>query len=195
VIRRAQTDADLAAWCDVWTAVTPREPVTLDQVKQRITRQPERLYLVAQPAEEIVGLGFAGPSQSPRRTGLAVRVLPEHRRQGIGSKLLDRLLEHASDLGREWVSGTVFEDDADSIAWLQRRSFEEYGRQVELSRSVRDREEEVSPPPGIEVAELSDEHLEGAYAVAVECFPDMPVTPPIPLRHSKSGSRRRFRDP
>jgi mycothiol synthase len=179
VIRRAVTDADLAAYCDVWTAITPREPTTLEVVKRRIERQPERLYLVAEAAGRIVGVGFAGPSQSPERTALEVRVLPEHRRHGIGSALLEQLLGHGSRLRPEWVSGMVTEDDAESVGWVQRRGFEEYGRQVELSRSVQEVENEGSAPAGIEIVELSDEHLQGAYAVAVECFPDMPVTPPI----------------
>lgn len=180
MIGRAETDADLAAWCDVWTAITPREPSALEDVKRRLERQPERLYLVAEVEGRIVGVGFAGRSQSPERTAIAVRVLPERRRRGIGSELLDRLLSYAPGLGPEWVSGMVSEDDDDSVAWVQRRGFEEFGRQVELSRSVQAFEEKVSPPPGIEIVELSEQHIDGAYAVAVECFPDMPVTPPIP---------------
>jgi mycothiol synthase len=181
VIRRAETDADLEAWRKVWNAITPREPSSsVDVIRKRIARQPERLYLVAEDAGQVVGLGFAGPSQSPGRTALVVRVLPKHRRQGIGSALLDRLLAHASGLAPEWVSGMVFADDLESVAWVQGRGFEEYGRQIELSRAVQPEEEEASPPAGVEIVELSDEHLGGAYAVAVECFPDMPVTPPIP---------------
>jgi len=180
VIRRAETDADLAAWCEVWNAITPREPNAVKDVRRRLERQPERLYLVAEENGRIVGLGFAGPSQSPLRTALAVRVSPDHRRRGIGSKVLERLVAHASDLGPEWVSGMVFEDDADSIGWAERRGFEEYDRQIELSRLVRPTEEEASPPDGIELAELTDDHLRGAYAVAVECFPDIAATPPIP---------------
>jgi mycothiol synthase len=180
MIRRAESDADLAAYCDVWTAITPREPSSLDQVKRRFERQPERLYLVAEAAGRIVGLGFAGPSQSSERTALAVRVLDEHRRRGIGSALLGRLLRYSADLSPVWASGMVSEDDVSSVEWVQRRGFEEYGRQIELSRPVQKHEDRASEPAGIEIAELSDGHLEGAYAVAVECFPDMPVTPPIP---------------
>jgi mycothiol synthase len=180
VIRRAETDADLADWCDVWSAITPREPGSLEQVKRRLERQPERLYLVAEVEGRVVGLGFAGPSQSPERAALAVRVLEEHRRRGIGSELLDRLLAYSAGLSPDWASGMVSEDDVASVRWVQRRGFEEYDRQVELSRSIQAAEDDTPPPSGIEIALLDDEHYEGAYAVAVECFPDMPVSPPIP---------------
>jgi mycothiol synthase len=181
VIRRAESDADFEAWREVWNAITPREPSSsVEVIRRRIARQPGRLYLVAENAGQMVGLGFAGPSQSTERTALAVRVLSHHRRQGIGSDLLDRLLTHASELGPEWVSGMVFEDDSESVAWAHARGFEEYDRQIELSRPVQPVEEEASRPAGVEIVELSDEHLTGAYAVAVECFPDMPLTPAIP---------------
>jgi mycothiol synthase len=180
MIRRAETDADLAAWCEVWTSITPREPVALDEVKRRLERQPERLYLVAEEAGDVVALGFAGPSQSPERTALAVRVLPQHRRRGLGSELLDRLLEHAAGLAPTHVSGMVFEDDTESLEWAQNRGFEEYDRQVELSRELRPTEDEPSPPPGINLAVLDEDRLEQAYTVWVEGFPDMPLSPQIP---------------
>lgn len=180
MIRKAETDADLSGWCEVWNAITPREPNAVEDVRRRLERQPQRLYLVAEDTGQMVGLGFAGPSQSSVRTALAVRVLAERRRRGIGSRILEQLLAYASDLGPEWVSGMVSEDDSESVAWAQSRGFEEYDRQIELSRLVGEAEERVSPPPGIEIVELGEEHVEGAYAVAIECFPDMPVTPPIP---------------
>ena len=180
MIRRAESDADLAAYCDVWNAITPRETTALEDVQRRLQRQPERLYLVALEGDEVVGLGFCGPSQSPERTAIVVRVLPEHRRRGIGSELLDRVVTHASQLGRPQVSGMVFEDDPDSIAWVTNRGFEEYQRQVELSRELGTSEAEPRPPPGIELAELDETRHEEAYAVWAECYPDMPVSPPIP---------------
>jgi mycothiol synthase len=180
MIRRAETDADLAAYCDVWNAITPREPTTVEDVQRRLERQPERLYLVALEEEEVVGLGFCGPSQSPERTAVVVRVLPEHRRRGIGSELLGRVVAHAAQLERPQISGMVFEDDPDSIAWVTTRGFEESQRQVELSREVGPVEAEPKAPDGVELTSLDESRHEEAYAVWAECYPDMPVSPPIP---------------
>lgn len=180
MIRRAETDGDLEAWCEIWNAITPREPNKLEDVKRRIERQPERLYLVAFEDGTPVGLGFAGPSQSPERTALAVRVLPAQRRRGLGSELLERVLEHAGGLGAGHASGMVFEDDPESIAWVTSRGFDEYQRQVELSRPIAAGEAQPELPDGIALDELDKRRLEQAYAVWVEAYPDMPVRPPIP---------------
>jgi GNAT superfamily N-acetyltransferase len=179
MIRRAETDADLAAWVEVWNAITPREPTRLEDVKRRLVRQPERLYLVAFDGDEAVGLGFCGPSQSPERTALVVRVLPDHRRRGTGSKLLDLVVAHAAGLGRPQVSGMVSEDDPDSIAWITNRGFEEYQRQVELSRVLGATEDAPQAPDGVELAELDESRHEEAYAVWAEGYPDMPLSPAI----------------
>jgi mycothiol synthase len=181
MIRRAETDADLAAWIAVWDAITPREPsVPIDVIRKRLAREPQRLYLLAVDGEQPVGLGFAGPSQSPERTALVVRVLPEHRRRGIGSALLDRVLEHAGRLERPRGSGMVFADDHDSVSWATNRGFEEYDRQVELSREVGAAEPEPDAPPGITLRQLDGSLHAEAYAVWVEGFPDMPTSRRIP---------------
>ena len=180
MIRRAETDADLHAFIRVWDAITPREPSSpIEVIRRRIEREPERLYLLAQE-DGAVGLGFAGPSQSPERTAIVVRVLPWHRRRGIGSELLDRLIAHASGLGRPQVSGMVFEDDPAAVEWATNRGFEEYGRQVELSRELSSHEPDPQPPSGIELVELDESRYEETYRVWVEGFPDMPIRPPIP---------------
>ena len=179
MIRPAETDDDLAAYCDVWNAITPREPSAMADVNRRLERQPERLYLVAFEQEDVVGLGFCGPSQSPERTAVVVRVLPEHRQRGIGSELLDRVVAHAAQLERPQLSGMVFEDDPESIAWVTNRGFEEYDRQVELSRELSSAEAEPQAPDGVELTSLDESRNEEAYAVWAECYPDMPVSPPI----------------
>src|SRR4029450_4296460 len=121
--------------------------------------------------------GFAGPSQSPERTALAGRVLPAQRQRGLGSELLERVLEHADGLGARQASGMVFEDDPESIAWVTNRGFEEYQRQFELSRPIDPSESEASPPDGITIDELDESRLREADAVWVEASPDMALLP------------------
>jgi mycothiol synthase len=181
MIRRAETDADLAGWCEVWTAITPREPVSLEQVKRRLERQPERLFLVAEEDGRLVGSGLVAPSDSPNRRFVGVRVLPEWRRRGIGSELFDRALTHAQALEPEWISTMVSEADAHSVAWAERRGFEEHGRQVELVLELRGDEQPPSPRNGLEIVEVTPDLHEAAYALTQEAWEDLPTMVPVEL--------------
>jgi mycothiol synthase len=174
MIRRAETDADLAGWCEVWAAITPREPASVDQIKARLERDPWRLYLVAEEAG-FAGLGFVGPTDSPGRVALAVRVLPEWRRRGLGSRLYEVAVEQACAQGPEWLSGVVSGADPDALGWAARRGFEEYGREVELVRRLRADEPLPSPPAGIEIVELTEERYGEAYALVREAWEDLPA--------------------
>lgn len=171
MIRRAETDADLAAWCEVWNAITPREPIRVDEVKRRIARQPERLHLVADDA----GAGCVAPTDSAGRLYVGVRVLPEERRRGRGSALFEPLVAHARELEPEWLSTMVSEAEPESIAWAERRGFAKYGRQVELVLELRGDEEAPAPFDGIEVVELTDELLGAAYELTREALVDLPT--------------------
>lgn len=175
MIRHAETDADLAGWCDVWTAITPREPITLEQVKRRLERQPERLYLVAEEDAGVIGLGFVGPTDSPGRIAVAVRVLPEWRRRGIGSRLYDWAFDHAKEQRPQWISTLVSEANGDAIAWAARREFEEVGREIELLRELRG--DEPPPPPldGIEIVEVTEDLHDAAYELTKEAWRDIPA--------------------
>jgi mycothiol synthase len=171
VIRPAETDVDLAGWCEVWNAITPREPIEVADIRRRIARQPERLYLVA----DDVGVGCVAPSDSPGRLYVGARVLPQARRQGLGSALFERLLEHARGLEPEWLSTMVSGAEPESIAWAERRGFEEYGRQVELVLSLR---VDQQPPPtldGIEITELTEKLHDAAYDLTREAWADLPT--------------------
>jgi mycothiol synthase len=171
MIRRAEADADLAAWCEVWNAITPREPIRVDEIKRRIARQPERLHLVA----EDVAAGCVAPTDSAGRLYVGVRVLPEERRHGLGSALFEPLVAHARALEPEWLSTMVSEAEPESIAWAERRGFEAYGRQVELLLALRGDEQPPAPLDGIEVVDLTEDLHDGAYQLTREALADLPT--------------------
>jgi GNAT superfamily N-acetyltransferase len=175
MIRRAETSADLAGWCEVWNAITPREPIRVDEIKRRMARQPERLHLIARP----VGAGLVTPSDSPGRLYVGVRVLPEARRRGLGSSIFDRLVEHARGLEPEWLSTQVSEADPDSLAWAERRGFGEYGRQVELVLALRGDEQRPAPVDRIQIVELKEDRYDAAYALTRDAWADLPTEVPV----------------
>jgi len=171
VIRRAETAADLAGWCEVWNAITPREPIRVDELERRIARQPERLYLVA----EDVGAGCVAPTDSSGRIYVGVRVLPEARGRGLGSALLSPVMDHARSLEPDWLSTMVSGSEPDSVAWAERRGFEEYGRQVELVLELRGDEERPAPLDGIRIVELTEDLHGSAYELTREAWADLPT--------------------
>jgi len=171
MIRRAETESDLATWCEVWNAITPREPVKVEDQLRRLARQPDRLQLLSGE----VAAGLVAPSDSPGRLYVAVRVLPEARRRGLGSDVFASLIDHARRLEPEWLSTIVSGAEPESIAWAQRRGFEEYGRQVELVLALRGDEQRPEPPDGIVVTELTRELHDAAYELTCEAWDDLPT--------------------
>lgn len=170
MIRRAETDDDFRAWCEIWNAITPREPVSVTQIRPRLKREPWRLYLVAES-----GLGFVGPTDSPGRIGVAVRVLPAARRHGLGSRIYEQVLAHALRREPEWISSLVAGDDPAALEWAERRGFEEYGRDVELVKQLRG--DEAPPPPldAIRIVKVTPELHDSAYALTREAWTDLPA--------------------
>jgi mycothiol synthase len=177
-IRRAESNQDLTGFVEVWNAITPGEPITVAETKRRLARQPWRLYLVAEEDGRIVGLGFAGRSDSIGRAFVAVCLLPDCRRRGFGAALLKSVERHAATLDATIVQGRVAADDEDSLKWVQKRGFVEIGRDIELARELGD-EAPTIPPGGIEIKELAVADHDAIYAVAVECWPDMPAPDPV----------------
>jgi mycothiol synthase len=180
VIREATTREDLTRLCEIWAAITPREPLTPEQLLRRKERQPERLYLLAEEDGLAAGLALVAPTDSPNRRYVGVRVLPDRRRRGIGAALFEPALAHAQSLEPEWISTQVSEADPDAVAWAERRGFEESARQVELVLRLRgDEQLPPPPPPGIEIVEVTPDLHEAAYALTTEAWEDLPV--PVPL--------------
>lgn len=86
----------------------------------------------------VLGFGFLHawhPSECCRRTGeLTYFLHPEATGQGIGSRLLERLLAEAVPLGIDRVLASVSSKNPGSLAFHRRHGFEECGRFPEVGR-------------------------------------------------------------
>ncbi len=166
MIRQPETDADFDFCVAIKNLVEPDEPVTVEQI--RATRGGA-LYL-----HEGGGYVYVAPSSVAAGAYTMVRVAPGARRRGVGSALLDVARDHARGLDKTAMWGRVAVGDDVSLEFVRRRGFEEVHREVELVRELGRDEGDV--PEGI--VELGKRHRAGAYAVAVECTPDMPTAGP-----------------
>ena len=182
-VRHVESDRDLEQWIAVRRRVLPDEPAsTVEQMRALDT--PDRLLLLAERDGELVGSGLATRSD----TGgcfVVPRVLPEHRRRGVGTALLEPLLEHARARGFETVVTHTESQGAREFA--EKHGFAEIDRQVEQVREISPDEPEPAPYDGVEFTsvEARPELLERAFPIAEQGYADLALANrtmrPVPL--------------
>ena len=173
MIREALTDADLEAWVAVKNAVVPNEPATVEQVRGGASAT--RTLLLAEEADAAVGCAIVDQSNFGNKAFTAVRVLPEHRRRGIGRALAARAAEHARALGRDGVNCFVYADEPHSIAFAESYGLANVDYQLQQARTIAGDE---APPP-LELTSLADDRdalLERVWdEVAKDAYLDLPL--------------------
>lgn len=147
------TDDDYEEWRSVRIAVIPYER-TQSVAEMRVRDSAERLLLLARVDGKVVGSGLGDRSDTAGGSFAMPRVIPEHRRQGVGTALLHALAEHCAGLGVPEVHASV--DDEGSLAFATRFGFEEVDREVEQVRTLGAEPDPGDPPEGIEVVTLSE---------------------------------------
>jgi GNAT superfamily N-acetyltransferase len=174
-----ETDAELEAWRRVRMAVVPNERAASVEEMRR-TRAPDHLMVLAELDGELAGAGIAGKSDLADSGFVAPRVLEPARRRGVGTALLEALVEHVLALGFTQAGANV--DDPGSLAFAERFGFREVNRQIEQVRVVLDEEPEAQLPAGVEIVRVADrpELWTAAYdTVAAQAFLDMALDRPV----------------
>jgi mycothiol synthase len=158
------TDEDYEAWRAVRLAVET-DSRTLSVAEMREQESGDRLLLLAVDDGEVVGSGIADRSDTADAGFIAPRVLPEHRRRGVGSALLRALAEHCAGLGVPRAVASV--DDEGALAFAVRRGFSEVDREVEQVRAVGD---EPAPAPRPDVEVVDARHHPDLWSECYETF-------------------------
>ena len=159
------TDEDYDAWRQVRIAVVPYER-TQSVAELRESDTPERLLVLAREDGRVVGSGMANRAESAASGSVIPRVLPEHRRRGVGTALLHRLVEHVEALGLPMLRSGA--DDEESLAFARRLGFEEVNREVEQTFRIDGPVEPTPRPDGIKVVTAQDRP--GLWEAAYERF-------------------------
>ena len=159
------TDEEYDAWRRVRIAVVPYER-TQSVAELREGDTPERLLVLAREDGVVVGHGMANRADSAASGSVIPRVLPEHRRRGVGTALLHRLVEHVETLGFPMLRAGA--DDEESLAFARRNGFEEVNREVEQTFRIDGPVEPTPRPDGIEVVTAQDRP--GLWEAAYERF-------------------------
>ena len=142
------TDEDYEQWRRVRIAVVPYER-TQSLAELRAGDSPERLLVLARQGDTVLGHGLAQRADSAGSGGVIPRVLPEHRRRGVGSALLRRLSDHVASLGLPMLRASV--DDEASEKFARHFGFTEVNREVEQTYTLTTAPDVAPAPPGVEV--------------------------------------------
>jgi mycothiol synthase len=156
--RRTFRTGDDEALVALWNRVLTRDPISPGAFRRQTLLDPNFLpegCLIAESEGQAVGFALAmAPRTAGRFTGrpgsgriAGLGVLPQARRQGIGTALLEGALaflkEHGCSLARVaapeyYAAGVDREAYGEGIAFLNRRGFVEVGEAVAMGRQLYD---------------------------------------------------------
>ena len=179
LLRCVSSDEDLEAWVAVRNVVVPNEPASVEGMR---VDEEGRLLLLAELEDVVVGCGIARRSAFAGRGFVAVRVLPELRRRGIGTAVLLALGDHVRAIGREELFFFVYADDAGSVAFADLFG-QEIDYRLQQIRAV-GIDESVAPPEEIELVALDgrrDELLKAVWPLTLQAHEDMPLPGDVTL--------------
>jgi GNAT superfamily N-acetyltransferase len=120
-------------------------------------------------------------------------VLPEARRQGVGTAIYRQVSVHARSLGKSELAVFGFEDDLDGVAFAERRGFVVVSR-IRGLRLLLDGcpRPTIDLPEKIAITTLAErpELAHGVWETACEAMPDIPHDGDVPM---SAGSFEEFR--
>jgi mycothiol synthase len=162
-----------------WAAILKRVSggvFDVDEIAHFVDSDRESAFLLATRGDEAVGCGVGRPSSIQSSLYAMVRVLPNHRGQGVGGQILAALSEHARRLGCDALWGRIREDDTESRRFARNRGFREAGREYEVVLDTAAADVSAPPPEGIELVSLADrpELAEAVHDLDCEVSADVP---------------------
>lgn len=205
---RSLRGADFSAVADIWNAVHPDAPTSVEEVRDlydRIDRTryvSEWLAAVDSERARVIAYGYyhhAPWAHHPDKYRAGLYVHPDHRRRGVGARVLREILGALEGRRAARVTMWTREDHAPGASLLGRFGFSEYVRDIEsrLQVAAADlselrRHAERIEARGITITTLSDEMARDPDCLRalyhVHCVIDMSAPqedpdPPTPLSY------------
>jgi GNAT superfamily N-acetyltransferase len=185
-IRTAIDDEDLATIARIVTVASPEDATTVAELRWADATYPGGKRLLAEVDGVTVGASTVGriyvyPPEFDGYWG-TIDVLPDARRQGVGSALLLAVAAVAREAGKSWLHVPANESRPEGIAFLEHRGFTELERMKALRLDLTGLEPPIPrPPEGVVITTLADrpDLVAGVHAVALETFGDIPGDEPM----------------
>ncbi|MFD9193337.1 GNAT family N-acetyltransferase [Streptomyces phaeochromogenes] len=124
------TEPLLEDWRHVHNVIVPPAAMDLDEVRERAGRNHlEVAYLGDVLDGVLVGCTTVRPPTDDTATATVIaRVLPGHRRQGLGEQLYVRALAQARELGARRIETVVLAANTEGLRFAERHGFVEFDR-------------------------------------------------------------------
>jgi GNAT superfamily N-acetyltransferase len=171
-------ESDEQVSLDVYNAVWPHDRIGLAEVQSYQAGLLDYADLIARIDGVVAGSGFAAiQPQRPELVVVLITVLAEQRRRGAGTALYEAISAWTRDRALDELEAVVTDDDAESLAFAQRRGFVEDRREKGVALHLAEIEPpRVEPPPGIEIVTRAarPDLARKIYEVAREASPDVP---------------------
>jgi mycothiol synthase len=176
----ASGEADLKRLISLRAGIDPILEPTVEELLFWRERLRAPVHLLARLDGEPAGYGIAGVFRDEEDEPYAfadVGVRRDLRRRGVGSALLEALSDHVRALGKGALQLEVGEEEADALAFFQRRGYVEIERQKALELDLGPLDP-VPPaiPEGVQIATWADrpDLLPGMYQLHREANADIP---------------------
>ena len=172
-VRPCADEEDEQRTLAIYNTVWPSSAITMDEVRSFKSQTLDYGDFIGPGGSVAVAV----MPQRPTTGYVLLTVLPEHRRRGVGSALYREASSWLRERGLHRIDARVSEDDDESIAFAERRGFQEVERNrrmlLDLTTLV---PPPIDPPPGVEIVSWADrlDLTQGIYEVACEAFPDIP---------------------
>ncbi len=174
-------EADLLAIAAVVNEVTPDDPTSIDEMRWADATYPGAARFLAELDGRAVGVGTVGRiyMHPPEFDALwaTIAVLPDARRQGIGTALLTTVSDRARAAAKGWLHMPATDARPDGVEFLGRRGFTEFERAKIVRLQLAGLgPPSIDPPPGIRLTTLAarPDLVADVHAVAIQAFPDIP---------------------
>jgi mycothiol synthase len=174
-LERPASAARYDEWAKIMVSITG-DVFGVDEIAHTLETDPDSAWILAYRGAAAAGIGVGRPSSISGSLYAMARVLPDHRRHGLGSVLYEALSEHARRRRLDSLWGRIREDDTASLLFAERRGFSEAGREYEVVLDLDDVDVSAEPPPGIEIVSLAErpDLVRAVYDADLEVAPDVP---------------------
>ena len=177
-VRPCRDEGEEALTLAVYNAVWPLDAITMDEV--RSFKQATLDYVDYFALLDGMPVGSCAVARNPARPSVAfliLTVLPDSRRRGIGTRLFETASAWCRERGLAEADAPAPEDDPESIAWGERRGFQEVERNGRMILELQGYDPApIAAPAGVEITTWAERPgvERGLYEVACEAFPDIP---------------------